>query len=275
MRFLTFVEASTPDSPAFKSWFSGSKVVDKNRIPLVVFRGFTRSPAKDNFRTKQNRATLSFTAIPEIANVYAKTQGFVGAKWEAGANVGAYYLSIRNPADARPLGARTTLRSFLEKFLHDIDTWDFEQVLEGLKSREDYGASIDVELDSIPTKIPSILSINSLDDAIDLLKDENYEKEFTWQDIAEGIEVDVYALADSEEVVDILKTAGYDGMIIKDVGEGLAGHTEIPLDEIPGVDVSDDYSYDVYRPFSMSQIKSAIGNIGTYDREKKDVTESA
>ena len=273
MRFKTFMEAA-PDSPAFKSWFAGSKVVDKKGNPLVVFRGMAKVPAKDNFRTRQGRATLSFTSIPEIANVYAKTQGFVGAEWKAGANIGAYYLSIKNPADVRSLGARITLDQFIYKFLRGIDAFEFEQILEGLKSREEYGASVEVDLDHMPTKEPSILAIDTLDDAIDLLKDENYEKEFSMQDVSEGIEVDVYSLADSEEVVELLQDAGYDGMVIKDVGEGLIGHTEIPIDKIPGIDISDDYSYDVYRPFSMSQIKSAIGNKGTFNKDSSDVTES-
>ena len=277
MRFKTFMEAAAVvDTPAFKSWFAGSKVVDKHGNPLLVFRGFTKNPAKDRFITRQNRATLSFTPIPEIANVYAKKQGmFGGASYETGANIGAYYLSIKNPIDLRSLGSRTTLRNFISKaFPKFADTYSMIQILEGLIARESYGAQIDVELDDIPTHEPSILARDDLTDAIELLDDPNYKKEFSWHDIADGIEVDVYVLADSSEVVDLLDDAGYDGMIIKDVGEGLAGHTEIPLDKIKGVNISDDYSYDVYRPFKMKQIKSAIGNIGTFKSDSPDVTES-
>jgi conjugative element/phage-associated large polyvalent protein/ADP-ribosyltransferase-like protein len=118
-------EAQT-DTPAFKKWFKGSKVVDENGKPLVVYHG-TRS----DFNTfRADRGGLFFTVSPHTASAYAfrygpskldgefdklreelKAEG-VGMwdlikhpKWKQlqersridGANVAPVYLSINNP----------------------------------------------------------------------------------------------------------------------------------------------------------------------------------
>ncbi len=97
-------------TPAFKSWFKGSKVVDARGKPLVVYHG----TAADIAAFDPNRAgsatgsftqkAMFFTASPQVAEQFAlaagklNSQQNVGGVWEAqGANLVPAYLSIKNP----------------------------------------------------------------------------------------------------------------------------------------------------------------------------------
>jgi hypothetical protein len=67
----------TTDSPEFRSWFAGSKVVDANDNPLPVYHGAGR-PDRIGNRFRKTRATSGpmayFTDDPEIASNYAMTK---------------------------------------------------------------------------------------------------------------------------------------------------------------------------------------------------------
>lgn len=68
---------SGKDNPAFKAWFHGSKVVDANGEPLVVYHG-TKRPDRIGDVFRKSRATSGpmsfFTTDPEIASNYAKSK---------------------------------------------------------------------------------------------------------------------------------------------------------------------------------------------------------
>lgn len=76
MRYIELLEKKhlTTDSPEFKNWFSGSKVVDQNGIPLPVYHG-TGRPDRVGKQFRKNRATAGpmayFTDSPRIASNYA------------------------------------------------------------------------------------------------------------------------------------------------------------------------------------------------------------
>ena len=77
------------NTPEFKNWFGNSKVVDENGEPLVVYHG-TESNF-DIFDMSKGRKNMDI-------------QGAFFSPWELdakgyGRNVGAYYLSIKNPAN--------------------------------------------------------------------------------------------------------------------------------------------------------------------------------
>ncbi|MDN5934955.1 MAG: hypothetical protein L0H75_02110, partial [Nitrosospira sp.] len=80
-----FSRQSQTETPEFKKWFAGSKVVDEDGKPLVVYHG-TNKDVK-SFRVKNRGLAYYFTPDPDQASSYAGRQG---------ANVIAAYLSVRN-----------------------------------------------------------------------------------------------------------------------------------------------------------------------------------
>lgn len=89
------------DTPAFKDWFDGSKVVDAQGKPMVMYHGTSASEGGDAFTMVDTYASSYglmgmggyFTADPEIANSYT-TKGRGGSP-----TVYPVYLSIKNPID--------------------------------------------------------------------------------------------------------------------------------------------------------------------------------
>ena len=79
MRYLEIFEAKhvTTDSPEFKAWFAGSKVVDEHGTPLPVYHGSGR-PDRVGTQFRKNRATAGpmayFTDNPEMASNYAMSK---------------------------------------------------------------------------------------------------------------------------------------------------------------------------------------------------------
>ena len=69
-----FLEAVSTDTPAFRNWFAGSKVVDAAGNPLPVYHGTAR-PDRVGTRFRKARATAGpmayFTSDPEIGSNYA------------------------------------------------------------------------------------------------------------------------------------------------------------------------------------------------------------
>lgn len=88
--------ADQTQTPAFKKWFAGSKVVDPKGQPLVVYHGTKADfDAFDNSKTGANDRGLwgrghYFSASVDNANSYALRQG-------DGARVMPVYVSIKNP----------------------------------------------------------------------------------------------------------------------------------------------------------------------------------
>lgn len=90
------------DLPQFREWFGGSKVVDAEGTPLVVYHGTDRE--FDNFdATKQSAdGGFFFSTDPQLASRYAASRAMDDG---TGANVQPVYLSVKNPLvsdDVRP-----------------------------------------------------------------------------------------------------------------------------------------------------------------------------
>ncbi|SVE57438.1 uncharacterized protein METZ01_LOCUS510292, partial [marine metagenome] len=86
-------EAFTPllESPTFIKWFKGSKVVDKNNKPLLVYHGTNTDIKK--FSTEHNiRKAIWFTDSAKDAAEWA-----VWGKGEAGNNIIPAYVSLKDP----------------------------------------------------------------------------------------------------------------------------------------------------------------------------------
>jgi hypothetical protein len=103
------------ETPAFKNWFSDSKVVDDQGKPLVVYHGTNKSEdgqAFSSFDTYGSNYGLMgqgsyFTREPNIASDYTKK-----GKGDS-PTVYPVYLSIKNPID---MDAKANPKEWLEKF---------------------------------------------------------------------------------------------------------------------------------------------------------------
>lgn len=89
----------------FKKWFGGSKVVDENGEPLVVYHGTTADvtafdPAKrgSDTKTKSAEKGFYFTSSPRHASVYADgVTNTMRNQTRDGANVVPVYVQMQNP----------------------------------------------------------------------------------------------------------------------------------------------------------------------------------
>lgn len=104
-------------SPAFQRWFAGSKVVDANGAPLVLYHGTSKDTDFKAFKTGRRGAW--FITDPKEASAYALENDSQNFRYENGgfvrtntkSRVFPVYLSIKNPkvmteAEVRDLNSR-------------------------------------------------------------------------------------------------------------------------------------------------------------------------
>lgn len=152
---INIVEDAHTASPAFKSWFSGSKVVDRQGRPLVVYHGaasefHTFDPAKTRFA--QDKGAFFFTSGDHIASAYADEQ-------EQGV-VMEVYLALKNPLILHADSGQTS-----------IEEWDYsdgkirdaadQQGKDGVIITADDGDTLFVAFH--PTQIKSIKNAGRFD----------------------------------------------------------------------------------------------------------------
>lgn len=114
------------DNPAFKQWFAGSKVVDKNGNPLVLYHGSTKSDFTQFDTTKSGYhfgAGSYFTPDPDRASYYAKAKAI--KNWDTdeyeytnvpdGSNIRKVFVSIKNPFKTNTDAGVTDLAADLYK----------------------------------------------------------------------------------------------------------------------------------------------------------------
>lgn len=113
--------ARQTDSPQFKTWFEGSKVVDATGAPLVVYHGtkkdFSEFDPKARKRTRGGRelkgvGAMFFTDNPQVSDAYAGVAtSYKGDKWSWPANdfeggrIMPVYLALKNPLVIESAGA--------------------------------------------------------------------------------------------------------------------------------------------------------------------------
>ncbi|MNQ42080.1 hypothetical protein D3C85_557760 [compost metagenome] len=96
------------DTPAFKRWFSGSKVVDESGAPLVVYHGTivrdsARAPGMGDITAFDRMFTTKFRApsLDTVGSWFSTNPGEGGAGMYSGNHEGSavypVYLSIKNP----------------------------------------------------------------------------------------------------------------------------------------------------------------------------------
>lgn len=107
---LFSVASGIIDTPAFKRWFSDSKVVDENGAPLVVYHGTTGDfstfdPSKLGDSTKHVTAKMGFffSTDPEVTTIFNteidETKYPFRLVSKKGASTVPVYLAIKNPKE--------------------------------------------------------------------------------------------------------------------------------------------------------------------------------
>lgn len=276
-KYINLVEAKQREfNPAFMSWFRGSKVVDDHGNPLMVFRGNRRVPSAAGYKLQRGRVTPSFVPDPEIASTY--TRQLSTMQYGAGSNVTPVYLSIKNPFDIRLLGEMADISDVVSLLNYDwsiehglrqgkLGYGDLAFILFGMQeSIENVGANYRIQASDGTGYL-----VGDFEELSELIEEygeaENYDE---LEASLIGTTVDAYVIGDNPQWVQALKYLGYDGIIHYDVFEAGAKFLADPSRLEPGD--TDVPTHITYRPFYQNQIKSATGNIGTYDPEQDDVT---
>jgi hypothetical protein len=136
------------ETPEFKIYFDGSKVVDENGNPLIMYHG-TRSGGYDQFKLPENPEFglfgpgYYFTANPSIASEYAVKPGTRPSK---GASIYPVYLSIKNPIDMDAPFDRNLWSSVVSNYR--ISPELREKLTDGLKYNGDLLAQIERQIET-------------------------------------------------------------------------------------------------------------------------------
>ena len=217
-------------SPEFKKWFKESKVVDETGKPLVVYHG-----TKDPYVTRFSHAMGG--------------TGVVGA-----AKSGAFFFTSERD-NAEYYADYTDLPDFSEYSEQEID--DLRESIQVYgEGNEWYNLVQDENGADIFNQGP----FDTLDAAEEAAEKTLDGAGFTDQDpfvkevylsIQNPFETDDLKYRQADEIKKI-KEKGYDGIIIRDVVDGL-------------------YESDIYIAFEPNQIKSSTGNVGTWDAGNEDI----
>lgn len=277
---LNLLEANQREfSPQFMAWFRGSRVVDDYGNPMMVFRGNRRVPSAVGYKLQRGRATPSFVPDPEIASVYTRQLNTM--QYGAGSNITPVYLSIKNPFDIRQLGEMVDLSDLVAMLNYD---WRIEH---GLKSGKLGYGDLSFIVFGMQETIESVRAqyriqasdgegwvVRDFEEFSELIEEygaaEDYDE---LEALLIGTTVDAYVIGDNPQWIQALKYLGYDGIIHYDIFEAGVKHLADPSRLDTGD--TDVPTHVTYRPFYQNQIKSATGNIGTYDPEQDDVTKES
>lgn len=242
------------DTPEFKRWFGGSKIVDEKGAPRVVYHGTKRD--FDEFKSRYADGLLFFSTNPKFA-----------AKWPIGTG------GLREASDdtKKILPAARAFQDQLseEEGSYGFD-WDQPDAIakhDAMRARikkrfmerySPYETTAEIEAAADLRVMPVYLSVqNPFNPAKDYkqiekflqslprmtgIVEHGYHKEGNW------------VVYESADVIEELKRLGYDGIYLAETVGG-------PLETIA--------------VFSPNQIKSAIGNSGAYDPTKQSILAQA
>jgi len=235
-------KAPSTDSAAFKSWFGDSKVVDENGEPRIMYHGTSRDfSVFDRLKSTERRRVSMDTVGSWFSSEPFKAEQYAGGE---GQNIMPVYLSIKNPK---------LYRSF-DEFLRDMHEAEGRKLEEqnprGIGSAEGLRAKLKAE-------------------GYDGIQFEQTDNESLYRDIKQ-VQESIAQARKEEFGVNRAERAPY--TMKRERLEGTLRSMKAELEKMGGSTEFD--GQDVYVAFEPTQIKSATGNIGTYDPENADISKS-
>lgn len=299
-----FSAAPAVSTEAFQKWFKNSKVVDERGRPLVVFHGtkadftvfdrsrgnvegdmgagfyFSNTPAdvEKNYATegpdlKNKIEVLANNLIDDVADETGKDYNDPEVHEEArrrardkfatneGVTVPAY-LSIQNPVIIG--GDKETI--FNIDFDYNEETEEYgdpkgslQDIVDAVREVGSTGGLVDYDVDEIVQKLYEMGDSVMASELVNLLKDTSV-----------NMINDNGDLAGNEFIRQVFEEAGYDGVIDNLVNIKF-GSQRAYGKGMDGMRVGTTH----YIAFKPEQIKSAIGNVGTFDPQNPDIRFSA
>lgn len=231
-------------SPEFKRWFGSSKIVDENGAPVVLYRGKKTAPRFGETREFQGVDVAFFADSPRIAEVYTDP--------ETGGNITPAYVKMENPfvvdgeGKVAPMDAGNALANSLFK-----------------QGRQETFQAVMADVKKLPEDIQRAFAGVSTPEQ---LHSEYLQMQMTGHDGLEALEFKFPdALSEFIDGYDIpigkvllhAKNSGHDGVIFRNI-----------LDSDPQIEASVQNQYIV---FDDKNIKSAVGNRGTFDPANPDI----
>jgi hypothetical protein len=253
------------------------KFLEPSQVKDVLYRGQRKVPKADKFIMTQGRENPSFTTDPEVANVYSRKLDTL--QHGSGSTSVPVHLQMTKPLDIRNLGDHVQLDEFVDMLKHDLSKPYGDKSM----GYHDLANMLD-ELDETAYKTNANHEISATDSSgLGRIRDfeqlgneirhagKSGDVDRILNDLLPNASIDAYSLGDSLPITRELKKQGYDGLIHKDVFDaGMPYYQGNPNNIEEGQTAS--HIIDTYRPFYQGQIKSAIGNQGTYDVTNPDIT---
>lgn len=241
-----------PDTPEFKQWFGDSKVINKDGTPKVMYHGTARDITE--FKPKQANA-IFVTDNPNFAEDFSDTsKDFMRKEFWNSLDINEQNKMILDALnDAKKAKEITPKRykTLTEQFHPD---YGFSWSSIPSEAEDRVHSAIDMQLPTGPNLMPVYVSAQDPFDYNDSThRNDLYrqlQKSYNFSDdpnIMYEIKLGKWETIESQVVQEAIKKLGHDGFYISEGGQrNLA----------------------VYNP---SQIKSATGNIGTFDKSNPDI----
>lgn len=258
------------DTPEFRQWFAGSKLVDVNGKPQVFYRGVRRPELKGYLPLQ------SFTDSPDIASIYAAQppSDWQDEHYTHGSSVFPVHIKMSNPLTLK--GHAMHFDDILKvlqygkpngitheeatKVLNYLINRNAGKVKAGAFNHQVY----DDEGEEQESNLGDLL-FGGRTALHDLREDFKYSDDFEDEAMAaaQRLKADTFAYVDSPRFKEVAKRLGYDGVIHDDVFDGAASAATKLLDKAPvqlqGVKAGGygaKYTHPTYRPFDEHQIVS-------------------
>jgi GGDEF domain-containing protein len=276
-----FYQPGGEKTSPFKAWFGDSKVVDEKGKPLRVFHG-SKSSGFDTFKLDlQDPQALYgpgfyFTEDPSIASEYTDKEARLAG--ESGASPGVYpvFLSIKNPLVATNGEPAAALVDQLQKFKAKQPPADIKKMIDSALRDESTNFSVEglgawIDNTEWAYKIADKAGKNgeellaphfdyivakARDHIVKMIRKGGAEMS-TGLDVLTFIDKNVMPMfkPDQSNIRQVLEMLGFDG--ITHTGGGMVG--------------GGDHLHRVWIAFEPTQVKSAIGNRGTFDSKDPNI----
>jgi 8-oxo-dGTP pyrophosphatase MutT (NUDIX family)/RimJ/RimL family protein N-acetyltransferase len=272
------------------SWFAGSRLVDSKGKPIVLYRGTRRAGNPHGALS-----TRSYTDSSDIGSIYSGTPGPSykgGSKFGEGANVFPVHMVLKNPLDLTKHGPQMSFGHYLRAMKYGkpngMTHEEAVKVLNYLSKRHvkdmnmDGESSFKVNAGMDPwNKVPyedqsGFMHMSTpLMQARDDFKDMETDTKSAFKH-ADNIRADTFAFVDAPRTPVVGKRLGYDGIIHRDIFQGVTEAAPNLLGKDPGEIQALSREYDhladpedhgadelqthiTYRPFDHDQqVRSAI-----------------